>query len=425
MDYKNGQSQEMELIEEKIKTQEIKIEELNTLINVAKMLNSTLNLKTLLDLAMRLTTQVMKAEASSLMLVDEKTNELVFEFAYGEKKEEVKSIRLTMGEGIAGWVAKEGNSLLVPDVTKDVRFNKTVDDKTGFKTKSIICVPLKVKEKIIGVIEVINKKDGNSFTPDDINLCNAFASQVAVAIDNARLYENITQLERVKTEFMSIISHELRTPLMVIMSAIDLLQDAEHLDEANRKEFIGIVSKECDNFSRLINDLLTVSDLESGKMKLKKDTTDITPLVKEIMEKQKLPSDKYQIKLKVASDLSPISADGEKIKHVLRHLVENAIKFSPEEGIITVALEQNPTELIFSITDQGVGIAPEYFDKIFDKFYQIDSSDTRAAGGTGTGLYLVKQIVEAHGGKISVESELGKGAKFTFTLPQGKTKDVF
>ena len=414
------QDQELKALREKIRAQETKIEELNTLVNVGKMVNSTLNLRTLLDLAMRLTTQVMRAEASSLMLIDEKTGELVFEFAYGDKKEEVKSFRLAPGQGIAGWVAKEGNSMLVPDAKKDPRFSQNVDKQTGFETKSIICVPLKVKEKIIGVIEVINKKGADAFGADDLVLCNAFANQVAIAIENARLYENITQMEKVKTEFMSIISHELRTPLMIIIGALELLRDAESLDKVNRKEFIDIVDKECDNFSRLISDLLTVADLESSRMKLKIGPVELTKLLEEMLKKQPLPSDKYQFKVDVQPGLSPVSVDGDKIAHVFRHLIDNAVKFSPNGGIITVQLKQDATWVSCSVSDQGIGIKPEYFARIFDKFYQIDSSDTRAAGGTGTGLYLVKQIVEAHGGKITVESEAGKGSKFTFTLPSRK-----
>ena len=135
---------ELQLLNEKIKKQDAKIAELNTLIDVVKIVNSTLNLNTLLGLAMRLTTQVMKAEASSLMLIDEKTEELVFKVTFGDKKEEIKSFRLSLGEGIAGWVAKEGQSLLVADAQNDARFDKSIDKKTGFKTKSIICVPLKV-----------------------------------------------------------------------------------------------------------------------------------------------------------------------------------------------------------------------------------------------------------------------------------------
>ena len=411
---------EVKLLKERIKKQDAKIAELNTLIDVVKIVNSTLNLNTLLGLAMRLTTQVMKAEASSLMLIDEKTEELVFKVTFGDKKEEIKGFRLALGEGIAGWVAKEGQSLLVADAQNDARFDKSIDKKTGFKTKSIICVPLKIKEHIIGIIEVINKKDTDSFTPDDVNMCNAFASQVAIAIENARLYENITQVEKVKSEFISIISHELRTPLMIIIGSLELLRDAQQLDGSKRKEFIKIVSDECNNFSRLINDLLIVADLESGKMKLQKREIMLQDLVKEVVDKQKIDSQKYNLEFQLASDIPRVWVDAEKIGHVFTHLVENAVKFSPQGGAIRIELQQKPTELLFSITDQGKGIVQEYLDKIFDRFYQIDSSDTRTAEGTGTGLYLIKQIIEAHGGKISVESEPGKGSKFSFTLPSRK-----
>jgi len=164
------------------------VKQLKTLLEVSEVLNATKDLGALLDLSMRLATRTMNAQASSLMLLDEKTDELVFEIVEGEKKKEIKEIRLKVGEGIAGWVAKEGKPLLVPDVTKDPRFTPKVDQATSFKTKCLLCVPLRIKKKIIGIIEVINKVDGNVFSEKEIEFFSLFAHQVAVAIENAQFY---------------------------------------------------------------------------------------------------------------------------------------------------------------------------------------------------------------------------------------------
>lgn len=166
------------------------VRRLKTLLEVTEVLGATKDLRSLLDLSMRLATRTMNAEASSLMLLDEATNELVFEIVEGEKgKQALRRIRLKSGEGIAGWVAKEGTPLLVPDVTKDPRFTSKIDQQISFETKSILCVPLKIKKTTIGIIEVINKVDeGSVFSEKDMEFFSLFAHQVAIAIENARLY---------------------------------------------------------------------------------------------------------------------------------------------------------------------------------------------------------------------------------------------
>ncbi|MFH1860282.1 MAG: HD domain-containing phosphohydrolase [bacterium] len=171
-----------------------RIHELESLIEVSQIVNSTLQLKELLPLIMELTTKLMKAEASSLMLIDEKCDEFVFEVAIGEKKEELKKIRLPVTDGIAGWVVKNKQPISVPDVTKDPRFCKKVDAEVKFVTKSILCVPLLIKGRIIGVIEALNKIGGREFSQNDLTLLQAMANQEAMAIENARLYEDSKDL---------------------------------------------------------------------------------------------------------------------------------------------------------------------------------------------------------------------------------------
>ena len=166
------------------------------LLDACTLLNATLNLDKLLDLIMRIAKEVMYAEASSLMLLDEEKQELKFEVAHGEKGEQVKVIRLKMGEGIAGWVAQTGETLLIPDVSKDPRFYKKADEQTKFTTRCMICAPLKTKEKIIGVVEVINKRDDQIFNEEDVELIEAFANQAAVALENAILYDQLSREKR-------------------------------------------------------------------------------------------------------------------------------------------------------------------------------------------------------------------------------------
>lgn len=178
----------------KINNLEERVKELNILQEVGNKISSTLRLKDLLNLIMLLSKETLEAEASSLMLLDEKSNELVFEVALGEKGDIIKQFRIPLGDGIAGWVAMTGEPLIVNDVGKDPRFAKKYDMATSFRTKSILCVPLKTKEKIIGVIEVLNKIGIDNFDENDLNLLQAISNQAAIAIENARLYQDLKEL---------------------------------------------------------------------------------------------------------------------------------------------------------------------------------------------------------------------------------------
>ena len=199
-----------------------KISELNTLSEISRNINSILDLDPLLSVVMHNATEVMKAEVSSVLLLDEDKKELIFRIALGEKGEKVKKIKLKVGEGIAGWVAKTGKPIIVNDVKNEPRFNQAVDRKTGFKTRSILCVPLYSKEKMIGVIQVINKKDHLPFTKEDEKLLNTFACHAAIAIENAKLYENIREEERKRGIYQRFLSPQIVDEVMNKAKTISL-----------------------------------------------------------------------------------------------------------------------------------------------------------------------------------------------------------
>lgn len=171
-----------------------KIERLEHLIEITKFVNSTLNLNALLDRMLEISTNVLNAEAGSILLLDEDKDELVFAAATGEKSDKIKEIRVPVGEGVVGWVAREDKPVLIADAQNDPRFFKKADQKTKFKTKTIVAVPLKTKDKLIGVVEILNKKDNSLFNEEDVNLLEALSNQAAVAIENAKLYENLKEL---------------------------------------------------------------------------------------------------------------------------------------------------------------------------------------------------------------------------------------
>lgn len=187
------QEKKNDMLMKRLANLEKKVVQTSKLINFSNILNSTLEQKEVIRRAMEAATSLMEAEVGSLLLIDEKTNELFFEVALGEKGEEVKEVRLKMGEGIAGWVVEHGKPLLINDVQNDSRFCNRVDQKSKFITKSILCVPVKIKDKTIGVFQAVNKLTDKSFEEDEIELFNSLANQVAIAIENAKLYEELQE----------------------------------------------------------------------------------------------------------------------------------------------------------------------------------------------------------------------------------------
>ncbi len=254
---------------------------------------------------------------------------------------------------------------------------------------------------------------------------NAPAGIVAIFND----ITDIRGVERIKTAFISTVSHELRTPLTSIKGFIStLLADNDGFyDEATRHEFYGIIDTECDRLTRLINDLLDISRIEQGRaMQMNWTCVEIPPLAEKVLSVQRAYTRNHVLSLDFPPDLPCVEADSDKMDQILTNLVNNAIKYSPHGGSIRVIgrlvgeahlPRGRQTALSLRVTDEGMGIAREHLPKLFERFYRVDNRDNREIGGTGIGLALVKALVEAHHGTVTIESELGKGTTFTVILP--------
>lgn len=238
------------------------------------------------------------------------------------------------------------------------------------------------------------------------------------------IFNDITEIrsiERMKTAFVSTVSHELRTPLTSIKGFIStLLQDTEGFyDKETVHEFYTIIDQECDRLTRLINDLLNVSRIEAGRaLDLNPVPVSIPDAVERVVAVQRSYTNKHEFVVDLDDDLPVIVADEDKFVQILTNLTNNAVKYSPNGGTITLRAKKLNGLIRMSVEDQGMGIPKEHLPKVFDRFHRVDNRDTRKVGGTGIGLYLVKHFVEAHGGKIWVESEVGKGSQFIFELPK-------
>lgn len=290
------------------------------------------------------------------------------------------------------------------------------------KIKDIIVRSITNDEEVTEEVDVILKGDDDGRT---------YQTQTALVLDNdgtnigaVAIFNDITEIrniERMKTTFVSTVSHELRTPLTSIKGFIStLLDDTEHYyDEATQREFYQIIDTECDRLTRLISDLLNVSRIEAGRaLDLNPKEVILPPLIEKVMSVQRSYTSKHTLVSDIGEDIPVIIADEDKVDQILTNLTNNAIKYSPRGGEVTVVCRRNGDGVIMTVRDQGMGIPEEHLPKVFERFHRVDNRDTRQVGGTGIGLYLVKHLVEAHGGKIWVESEVGKGSSFIFTLPK-------
>ncbi len=242
------------------------------------------------------------------------------------------------------------------------------------------------------------------------------------------LFRDVTrekELDQMKNQLLSIVSHELRTPLSAIKGfTTTLLREDVQWDEATQRDFLKIIEEESDRLGELIDNLLDMTQIEAGALRISKEPLQLRNLVREAKDRAAHRSEAHWFVMDLPAELPRVWADPRRIRQVLNNLLENAIKYSPQGGQITIACEVEGDHVLVSVADQGPGIPTEYLDKIFERFFQVDAASTRKIGGSGLGLSIAKGIVEAHSGKIWAESSPGQGSVFRFTLPLVKEEDV-
>ena len=345
--------------------------------------------------------------------------------AVSSAKQQLESTFQSMLSGVLV-VGTTGQILLMNSAAKRI-FGVPQSDGTGQNLASVVANE-KVQSLVSASLEDAEEKaeEVSLFTPGE----RIFQVQTALLRgENAAVtgvvatFNDITELrnvERMKTEFVASVSHELRTPLTSIKGFIrTLLDDSDgYYDHDTQAEFYQIIDQECDRLVRLINDLLNVSRIEAGRaLDLNLKPVDLRNLIARVVASQESYTTRHQIEIDAPSDLPAAIADEDKIDQILTNLINNAIKYSPDGGVVVVAARNTGREIEVSVRDHGIGIPPDHLDKIFGRFHRVEGGDTRRAGGTGIGLYLVKHLVEAHHGRIRVLSEVSKGSTFSFTIP--------
>jgi PAS domain S-box-containing protein len=335
-----------------------------------------------------------------------------------------------VGRGITGWVAAEGKLLLANDTSKDDRYVVAAPER--YRAGSELAVPISISGKTVGVLD-LQLRETNGFDELDVTTAETLAEQVSVALQNAQLYQEITrhaenlgqayqklrEADQLKDELIQNVSHELRTPLTYIKSYAELLIDGElGVLSGDQIKSLNIISRKVDHLDQLIGDIVSLEIVSEAT--LERSPADLGELARMAMEDCRPAATKAGVELKsdIQRRLPKIQVDISRIVEVFDNLLDNAIKFSPNGGRITLKVKEDGEFLRAEVIDTGIGIPPDKYSRIFERFYQVDGSSTRRFQGVGLGLAIVQRIVQAHGGTVGVESELGKGSVFHFTLPK-------
>lgn len=390
---------------------------ITALYEAGKEISTSLSRQATLEVIVTQVARLTNADASLIFLYDTDAGEYVAEAGVGVSAERLGEYRFGSGVGMHGQSVRSASPVRGAGLGETVGVEEFL---TELQATSALVVPLLTNENVLGTITAI-RRDGRAFSPDDQETLTMFASQAAIAVTNAILYERTKELDRMKSEFVAVVSHEVRTPLTSIKGSLELLGDERfHVLPPPQKELLSICQANTERLISLINDILDFSKLESSKLSLQFESVDLGRLVPEAVDHiRNLAAMKgIAIDVHMEGSAGVIDADPMRIAQVITNLLGNAIKFSPENGKIEIWARGDDSEVTVDIRDYGKGIAPRDMSRLFQRFAQLDSSTTRKAGGTGLGLVISKGIVEQHGGKIWVESTTGKGSTFSFSLPR-------
>lgn len=383
------------------------LEQLERINEAAKLVNSNIKiddvLKNIVDVAVDLT----DADRGTLYLVTKEKNELWSKIAMGSESKEIK---LKMGEGIAGWVAEKGETLNIEDAQVDERFNVAFDISSGYKTKSILCFPIKNKnEEVVGVLQLLNSSN-EVFRKEDENILNALSTHAALALQNADLVEQLLKSERISSlgKMANFLINDIKKPILVSKRYAEHMKNKE-LDEDVIK-VVDMLLEQLNNIADLVQSTSSYSDSQTI---LRSSNIGINELLEDYVNRvdSYVRSMNCKIETEFDDDVN-VKIDSKEFFQCFNHIIKNACDAMPEGGTININTKKAEDKLLLTVKDYGLGISESLHDKIFEPFMSHGKRE-----GTGLGLSVTKKIIEEHGGTISVKSELGEGATFSVTLP--------
>jgi len=368
-----------------------RVEELTTLQQIDRELNASLDVQQVLDLTLSWAMRATESENGVLGVLDDG------------------------GSFRVGSCAGDGNETDlsdVPQLVMDCREPVVVDGGR-------MLVPIRCEDRVVGVLD-LRRGDTRQFKPDHVQLAGRLADRAAIAIENARLYEQVRRANQAKSEFVSLVAHELRTPMTSIHGYADMLEKrivgplTDH-----QAQFVQTIISNVKRMQVLVSDLQDVSRIETGQLRLEVQTVELGDALENGLQatQAQIEARAQRLAVDVPKDLPPVRADPARLAQIIINLLSNAYKYTPEGGLIRVRAWPKDGYVYCAVADTGVGISPEDQARLFTKFFRSEDPAVRKAPGTGLGLCIVKSLVELQGGEVKVKSRLGKGTTFTFTVP--------
>jgi signal transduction histidine kinase len=381
---------------------------LEMMLEASRTFNSIFDLQTLLLSIANVATQLTSAEIAAILLLKKDHGNFYWEMFRGDGSEGANFAHIPLKQSLAGRIVKRGEVLVIENLQEERHFHE-IDQLAPLAVKSVLGAPLVYKDKTIGVIEVFNKVGGVRFLGDDIHMLNILAGQVATAIENIRFFE---QQDRLDMMF-----NELASPMTRIIGSSEMLLADPQVDTEDVRLGLESINREATRLAQMVNDFMLLTKIETGRIQMRKQMVDIKPLAQEVVNlfySQALEK-KVTLLLRADQPIPNIAADPERLKQVIANLIGNAIQYNHEGGQVEVVLVCNVVRLQVSVRDTGKGIASKDLGLVFDKFYRV--ANGAASRSAGLGLAVAKKIIEAHHGDIWVQSQVGKGSTFTFSLP--------
>lgn len=413
--------------EDKIRELRLAVRQLSALVEISVNLNASLDLKTVLSMIVREAQTLLDCEGASILLYDERRKALFFVESSGKGAEQIRHELVPIKGSLAGHIFSTQQVVINNHIDAEPRHYDLISKKMKNPVHSLLGVPLMVGEKSIGVLEAVNKRHG-SFDEDDGGLLSIMASQAAVAIHNAQLldtirkaYEDVREADRLKTNFMALASHELRTPLGLIIGYASLMSEEF---EGEVPEYASQILKAAMQMRSILEDMSSLTLL-----KKKVAATSLVPVdavaawQKALAELQDALKDKKHHLETRFDETVFVLAEADLLNRVLKNLLDNAIRFTPEGGRIVLGVARQSKYAVLWVEDNGIGLEKAQLEKIFREFYQVEDHMTRSHGGLGVGLSIAKALVESLNGRIWAESAgLGKGVRMNVRLPLAAAK---
>ncbi|MFV1956320.1 MAG: ATP-binding protein [bacterium] len=412
--------------------------EISTIVRLSLEIGVELNVDKVLEMIVQQIYQDLGYEIVSIMLLEEDGRHLTIKAARGLGEKIISSAKVEVGKGVSGLVAKTGEPLLIKDIERDERFQK-LKSHGRYSSKSLICVPLKVSDRVIGVLNGNNKKAREELSTHDLRLLSVFATQASVSIERARLYrsleikadevkgayDRLQELDRIKSNFITNVSHEFRTPVTVLLGYLEILTG--DLTDPDQLEKVEVALDSAHRLATFVEDSTDILKLEAGTMHFDFDKVAIDIFLEGITQKywNEFNSRDIEFIVDIIEGLPQVYVDTNTVTKVFDKLLDNSLKFTPAGGYTKITCSDSESGWVkIVIEDSGSGIPIGEQERVFERFEQSGDILTSKPAGTGLGLPIAKAIVARHGGELSIDEDFREGCRIGFTLPSREPSSI-